>query len=345
MNVFLFILIGVCLAGAGFAPEGQFFDDYTSKKKADALKGICVMLVFFSHFRGYLTLASEYNGIYLKVQGYLGQMIVVPFLFFSGYGITLSIRRKGAEYVNQIPVKRVLRILLHFDLAVLLFVAVNLFLGRDLSAKSVILSLLSWDSIGNSNWYILAILLSYLATFAAFKIFQKKELPAALLLTVLIGVVVAVLARYRADYYCNTMFTYVFGVWYALLKEKIDKLCMKSGLIYMLIFAVCAFVYYVVHKRYAANIWWYNLWAVLFMAIVLLIQMKVSIHSECLCFLGNHIFSIYILQRIPMWILANKYHVDDIPYQYFITSFIGTILLALVFDRCVEKLDRLIFKL
>lgn len=37
-----------------------------------------------------------------------GQLIVVMFLFYSGYGVMESVRSKGTAYIKSIPFKRVL---------------------------------------------------------------------------------------------------------------------------------------------------------------------------------------------------------------------------------------------
>ena len=43
----------------------------------------------------------------------MGQLVVVMFLFYSGYGIGESYKKKGVNYVQQMPVHRILTTLLN----------------------------------------------------------------------------------------------------------------------------------------------------------------------------------------------------------------------------------------
>lgn len=84
---------------------------------------------------------------------YFKQLVVVPFLFYSGYGVMNSIKNKGTAYVNSIPRNRVLNTMVNFGVAVSIFICMNLILGIPMELKQAILSYLSWESVGNSNWY------------------------------------------------------------------------------------------------------------------------------------------------------------------------------------------------
>ena len=48
------------------------------------------------------------------------------FLFYSGYGVMESIRKKGEAYVVAMPRHRVAGTLINFDVAVLIFLVVDL---------------------------------------------------------------------------------------------------------------------------------------------------------------------------------------------------------------------------
>ncbi len=81
-------------------------DSVLSPEQTTVIKGIFVLLVFASHVGQYLSLDAA-DGIlthaYLVIRTKLGQMIVVPFLFYSGYGIRCSIDRKGEPYLRAFP--------------------------------------------------------------------------------------------------------------------------------------------------------------------------------------------------------------------------------------------------
>ena len=57
-----------------------------------------------------------------------------------------------------------------------------------------LLSLVCWESIGNSNWFIFAILVLYLITTASFLLVRKNRWGAAAVATLLTVAVMAVLS-------------------------------------------------------------------------------------------------------------------------------------------------------
>lgn len=49
-------------------------------------------------------------------------------------------------------------------MALALYLGLHLCFGAQPSLKTILLSMVCWESIGNSNWYIFAILCLYLLT-------------------------------------------------------------------------------------------------------------------------------------------------------------------------------------
>lgn len=111
----------VFLCGAKFVKSGEFNSDYMSKDTTGAINGIFVLLVFMCHISGYMKLGGSSDTIWLDLKSWLGQLVVVTFLFYSGYGMMCSIMKKGTPYVKGIFRRRFLSLFAHFDIAVLLF--------------------------------------------------------------------------------------------------------------------------------------------------------------------------------------------------------------------------------
>ena len=79
----------------------------------------------------------------------------------------------------------------------------------------------------------------------------------------------------------------------------------------------------------------------MFVMAAVLITMKLQFNNGFLQFLGTHLFSLYILQRLPMRILKEVFSYNSHPYVYFILSFSATVILALIFDFAMKKVDRI----
>lgn len=142
---------------------------YIGKETTSTINGLFIWLVFISHFMSYLP--SSVNNL---VGNTLGQLVVVMFLFYSGYGCAAQYLSKGESYLRSFPTKRILTTLINFDIAVCAFVVVALLLGKSITMRQVLLSFVCWDSVGNSNWYIFVIILCYTLFWLSAGVVKRK---------------------------------------------------------------------------------------------------------------------------------------------------------------------------
>lgn len=349
MTVFILIVFILCLARIKIVRPvlSGLNDNYLSPNRTDCIKGIFVLLVFLSHSRNYLFEFSAYssdpiNDIYNVIQDHLGQGIVVMFLFYSGYGVMESIKRKGADYINSFPKKRIAKTLFNFDIAVLLFVVVDMFIGslKNYTVSHVFLSFIGWESIGNSNWYIFAVLVLYLFTYISFKIFKVKYSKAIALVTFFTVLYIAILALVKDAWWFDTVLLYPLGMWYSLGKNNIEKFIEKKPVNYFSLLLLCIAIFIISHIL-RKNIICYELSQVSLCAVIVAVTMKLDIGNRILEFFGKHLFEFYILMRIPMLILKH-YDITN-TYIFVVISFISTVILIVVFKKLLVFLDSKIF--
>lgn len=339
----LIIALFVFFCGTTFVESGKFNTDYMSKDSTGAVNGIFVLLVFMCHISGYMELGSSSDKIWLDLKSWLGQLVVVTFLFYSGYGMMCSIMKKGTPYVKSLFRRRFLSLFVHFDIAVVLFLLMNLALGIKTELKTTLLAFTTWESIGNSNWYITAVLCLYLIMILSFMIFRRHKLPGLIMMTVLTaGLALVFIKVGKPEWYYNTLILLPLGMWYAYLKEYIDKLVMKNNIIYALFLCLAVAALAVSHKYRSAGLPVYWIWASAFMLTLVLVTMKANIGNPVLSMLGRHVFSIYILQRIPMIVFKSLGLVNN-NLNYFCLCFAATLLMAIVFDALMKKLDAKLF--
>ena len=280
-------------------------------------------------------------------RSHLDQMVVVPFLFYSGVGIMKSIQAKGNDYVQGIMRKRFPKVWFEFFIAVVVFLLVNMITGKNYPLKHIVLAFTGWTAIGNSNWYILGILLLYLATFIAFtmvkdiKITDKRDVCGNLILTALVLCIVFILKiAGKQSYYYNTLIVYSLGCWYVLFQEKIEQFVMKNHYSYIYSFIIMCFVYCMTFLvRWKFGIIGYTAWGIAFVIMMLLVTMKIQIKSKVLDWFGNHVFSVYIMQRIPMIMLEHIGVTAKYPYMSVIMAFVLTIMVSMIFENIVKKVS------
>lgn len=93
MNAYLFFLIAISLININFFVKNSN-NDYLSKDNSNCIKGIFVLIVFYSHLATYFEPLYSKDFLMLNFRNFLGQLMVAPFLFYSGYGVYESIKKK-----------------------------------------------------------------------------------------------------------------------------------------------------------------------------------------------------------------------------------------------------------
>ena len=294
--IFILILI---LWGIKFKDN----DDYISKERCNSIKGIFILLIILTHSMQYIGKSGyEFEGIDRTVSMFrnvIGQMVVVMFLFYSGYGVSLSVKKKGNSYVKSIPRRRLLSTLLNFDVAVMAYVVLNLLISKPMTVSQVGLSLLAWDSVGNSNWYIFVILICYAASYlVAITPIKKNNWVWTFILLV---ICIFVLTPFKTPFWYNTILAYPAGSFFAEHQERIIPLLRKY---YWLLLAGFTSIFVVSYYFLpGVNGFSTNLASICFAFVIVMLSMKIVVGNAFLEWCGSHLFPLFIYQRIPMIVM------------------------------------------
>lgn len=232
-------------------------------------------------------------------------------------------------YSETIPRKRVLTVLLNFDVAVLLYIITDLIVGKTLSLDQIILSFIAWDSVGNSNWYIFTIIMLYLITYISSKRYgySRRCVITVCALVVIYTVIMSVL---KATWWYDTTFAFAFGAVYCYKREWFNS-SLKRYDTSMLIGLTSIFVL----LHFAPNIIgvFVNVRSIILSLIILLLSMKIPLSNKFLAWSGKNLFPLYIYQRLPMLILSivsigSVNLLEVVPYLYIGMATIFTLRIA-----------------
>ena len=295
------ILIFIALLSFRF-PQKEIVEGFSGKHTANIVKGIFIWMVFISHIAQYVAPAypNALDSAYILFNSFWGQMIVVAFLFYSGYGVLTNIKRKGCEYTESIPTRRVPGVLLNFDVAVLLFILIDILIGIDVPLCQALLTFTAWDSVGNSNWYIFAIMILYLFSYASSKYFGYS-IKGIICLCVLVLCYILVMGLLKPSWWYDTVFAYVFGSIYCRYQSKIDRFLSQYYLISLIAAIVGFTILFFVREPFGLAT---NLRAVVMCVLIILFTMRIPLRNSFLAWSGKNLFPIYIYQRMPMLILS-----------------------------------------
>lgn len=329
MLLFYIIILLLSIYGISFV-KNDFNQDYIGKEQCNAIKGIFILIVFTRHVWPYLSkygydFSAPGDGLFMSIDRWLGQLLVVAFLFYSGFGVMESIKRKGKLYVDDMPRKRILNTLLNFDVAVLVFLVVDLILGVNLKPNTILLAFTGWTSIGNSNWYIFIILVCYFCTWIGFKL--GKSWIAFFLLA--IAYIIIVKTKSNLVWWYNTFFCFAAGLLYSQYKTQIEKFVQRR---YWFILPISLFAFLAI---YSFKFTFYglkdNLSSILFVLSIIVVSMKIRVDNKALIWCGMKLFPLYIYQRIPMIILSKfdgGAFISRYPFAYVWACLLITIAIA-----------------
>ena len=315
--------------------------EFLQKQQTKSIQGIFTIIVLFSHFASYVSFDNVFDTSFVLITDKIGQLMVTMFLFYSGYGIVQSIKAKREEYVKGFFRNRILSVYARFFVSVVLFIIVDLCLGKigtQYSIVDVLLSFTAWTSIGNSTWFMFATFALYIFVLISFNVFKKNELKTPIICVTALTVLYIIIFSLFLDkgvWWYNTILCFPLGMWVGYNYSKIISLQTNNKAYFIaLATSILAFLGFWVLQDKIPFAYGYCLMALSFTAIVLLFTMKFSIGNKILDFFGSHVFSIYMLQRITYIIFED---VITSPYLFFVICFVLTIVIAVAFDYAFDK--------
>ena len=322
--------------------------DYMRYNQTMVIRGIFIAIIFLSHLRQYLVFSSTLDILICQILSMIGQLMVVVFFFYSGYGILLSYRNKE-NYDKSFFVNRLFKTWLHFVVAVLLYLLIDIIVGIPYSIKEILLSFVGWESIGNSNWFVFDILLLYSFVLVAFLLLgrhkkENKKLTDAVyiieIVSVLTGVMIIILMFVKQFWWFDTLLCFPFGMVFCLLKDKIDSL-MRNPLIWF--FAGCSLVGVFIVCYMVNNLFFYYICGCALCLLICWFTFRFSINSPVLLWLGKYSFYIYLYMRIPM-ICLTCFGIDEYVYLFSLGCLIFTIILAYIMEKLQKRIDAFVIK-
>ncbi len=207
--IFLFVILCLLFALSVRLNKGE---ETLTKNSCDAIRGLCVIFILFSHISSYIAF-DDFGSKYLNaILACIGQLMVAPFFFFSGYGIASSVLKKGRSYEKTILIKHFFKVFLYVFVSLIPYCVLALVNGVY-SWADYLLAPIGLASIGNSNWFIFAILFCYLSSGLALLVpFKNKAWPILITSLSVFGYVIAFkLLGYGAWWY-DTILCFPLGL-------------------------------------------------------------------------------------------------------------------------------------
>ena len=323
----------------------DFYYDYMNLENTSSIKGIFVWMIIFSHIKSYYNKRYKYKYKYMRIIRYFGQKMVSLFLFYSGYGINESIKKKGIIYVKTLPKKGMI-LFIKFQLILFIFFLNNLILGIKINIKTYFLSMIFKSNIGNSNWFAFTIINLYFFSYISFTFIKNKKY---IIIGLFINNIICFIYIYfvfnyfyqKKTYSVDNILCFLMGQYYSLLKNSLDKILMKNDIFYFGNTSIFILIYYYFYNKKRKNLLLISLTNTIFSLIIIIISMKIKFKNEFLNLLNSHSFSIYLLQRVVMKFIFHKKYFQNYEFIRFFFIFITILFISNLFDNYTGFINKI----
>lgn len=321
----------ICLILSFRIRKGPGETDIFSRTQTACINGLFVFMIFVRHFSEYIQ-AGRFDWVLGVEQRYLDQLIVVSFMLFSGYSFYLQ-QKKNSGYLRKLP-KKILLLWLMFIVTVLAFLLMQLLRGNTYDLSTVLLSLIGVKKVGNSNWYVFAIMFFWLFSYISF---SQKRIKPNILMAVFTAVYMLVFSQFliKDPVMYNTVIAYLYGIILAKHEPAILGFLRKKAVFWAA--ATVSLAGIVTGLCFREHFIPFETAVTAFSLFLILFCMKIKMESPVFLWLNMYSFEIYLIQRIPMIALEGKISPNIL---YFLVSLLLTLGLALVWKKIYELLAK-----
>ena len=222
LDIILFVFIISVLA---FIRPRKKADESLSLESTVPLRGIMAVAIALHHFS---EMTSE--GRFFPFLQHIGYLIVAVFFFLSGYGLMVSYKKKGQDYLNHFWKKRILYLFIVCAVFTLIYVvyyiAVNQLTLPWLRAMHI--------------WYLFIQIILYVIFWISFKAFKNNDIAAIGMAFALetILVVLLIIRGFVAYWYISN-YAFLIGIIWGKYKKDIDSILSKHYIVSLAAAIIC----------------------------------------------------------------------------------------------------------
>ncbi len=308
MPVLFYAIIGILFfASFRFKRDGGALD----KNSSNSIKGLCLLLIVVSHILNAFPYENSFMSESISYfRMILGQLCVTMFFFISGYGIILSTSKNGAVYGKSLFTNRVLRIMLYSVISIIPYVIFELCTqdpNEPYDAAKFFGDVFGAGNSSGERWFIFAILICYASCAVVFLFNIKKMWINVILISacVLTYILCMYFCRETYSHLWDTIVAFIYGMVYALFKDKVNAFFKKGKWIPALIgvsslgitIALQLVMFNIENSPFPlfAGMWFTNLfYSIFWVSLTAIFTLK----SYTLSYIGKASFAIFVMHML-----------------------------------------------
>jgi len=368
------LLLVLVLYRAKYSTEGECSAFFMSLEQCRMIRGAACICVIIHHltqqitgygslWRGPITLFSE-----------AGYLFTAIFFFLSGYGLIVNLYGRE-DYLDHFPARRLSAVLIPFWVINAMIVIVKALVGRGTRHFQTMVMYISGLLLADSNgWFVVEITILYLLFYLSFRFLKNKNISLIVLSAATLLLICWSLTRghdspeaqihwFRGEWWYNSTAAFMFGIWYARLRRKMDSLWMKSRAIssrvYAVIVAVAAagfsLIFYAaicVNRRLGyyhtglagrnaslITLLFQTAASLAFLILLLLLSRRLTLNSPLLTWIGRMSLEVFLIHRSVMDLIPDRLLKN--PFLWYAAVLAGSLMAGAVISPLTRRLSQM----
>lgn len=315
--------------------------DYLSIINTNCIKGIFALFVLTHHLYQHSGLFRE-SQIGTVFQG-LGYLSVAMFFFLSGYGLRFSHITKGFQYVNSMPIKRILPLYLQSLILIALYTCLSLIIGKEVKSSLLLQSVFWGNTIIANGWYLQVILVLYVLYYLVYGVLKTEKMndPNFHITMLVVLIVYAWINIFlgKSIMRYQSIFAFWLGLIWSDYKNWLDKILNKYWGVSVIIGFIAFSILFVAGLK---NRYFTILAALSFVILTIILFMRIPVNFSVTRWLGKYYFEIYVMQGVGMLLFhSNLIYVEN-KWIYVIICTFTTLILAVIIHPLFDFIGRFV---
>ena len=321
-------LLIMTFCGCKIAEKGSFSEECLSREQSKNIQAIVCLFIVLHHLT---QMISGYGDIYrgpITILSNMGILFTSVFFFFSGFGLIVSVKSKET-YLKNFLIHRLSTILVPFFIANAIAVLVRIYYRHiPMTGKQIMQCVSGYVLINGNGWYIVEILFLYIAFYLLFRLIKNKGIAAFLLSVFTIFLIYAGYKNghdnstlgdhwLKGEWWYNSTAVFIMGIAVGFFKDKVIEFAKKHYSMLTAGAAVLFFISFYYEERIRKMYGYYRSYVevlgmdgklltlisqivicLLFTALILLINMKISIGNKAIAWISTITMEIFLLHGL-----------------------------------------------
>ena len=351
------IIVIMLFWGCSFRRKDEYYEEAWSLTQSKALRAVAALMIILHHMVQSITRYGDVKKGPITEWNSFGILFTSVFFFFSGFGLYKSYKTKE-NYLEGFLTKRLPKIILPFLVTNIIYIVTLYSEDRISEVRHMFTSILGFTLINTNAWFIVVLIILYVAFYFCFKKSKTESGAfAKLLIFAIILILICLLLGhdnsnvnghwFMGEWWYNTTLIFMMGMYFARFETKI-KAFVKKRYVILLPLSIAIFVGWYILEEYVINTFgYYQEWkyhpgypekllslvtqiilCILFMFVLLLVNMKIEFKNKALKFLGGICFEVYLIHDVFRWSFFKGLDGDMTDAEYMLLTFAASIVCA-----------------